>query len=165
MSFKCDICEKVFKTNQHLNQHKNRKKICHKNNQNTKPKINDEDILKIINTQNKLIEENSILKNIIKIRDEQFKNIKYKQQLTRKFIKYILNNDQVNEDIVNNISLLITEAENKELPFPSNSSYSNNIISSNLLSNTNYNIRNVNTSENSIISDLTSPLSDKPFSI
>ena len=124
MSFKCDICEKVFKTNQHLNQHKNRKKICHKNNENTKPKINDEDILKIMNTQNKLLEENTILKDIIKLRDEQLQNITFKQQLTKKFIKYILINNTLNEDIVKNISSLITEAENKELPFPSNSSYS-----------------------------------------
>jgi hypothetical protein len=165
MSFKCDICEKIFNTSQHLNQHKNRKKPCQKNSQiSNKSELSEQDILEIINNQNVLIHQNTILKSNIAMLEKEISNIRLKKQLTIKFIKFILNYDDVDEEILEQLSLLLTNAENEKAshdlavmvenckkyknnyPYRNkNNNYPNSVISSN----------NSNSSANSIISDLT----------
>lgn len=158
MSFKCEICDKSFKTNQHLNQHKNRKKKCQKNNQtvNNNSDFNYKDILEIKNNLTILLEENTILKNTIEELERNLLNIKFKQQLTKKFIKYILNYDDVEEEILENISILLSKAEkqkNKGIILPSNiSDFNLNNKTSNMILNL---INTINSSGNSSISDLT----------
>jgi hypothetical protein len=147
MSFKCEICDKSFTTNQHLTQHKNRKKPCQKKNQTfDKSELNDKDILEIINNQNILIEQNTLLKNNIKQLQKELINVKFKQQLSKKFIKYILDYDDVNELILDNISIWLTKAENQKNADEA-LSYNKRV--------TEFVNSLHNSSENSVISDLT----------
>jgi hypothetical protein len=119
MTVMCNKCEKIFKTNQHLTQHKNRKKPCqninHNDNASSINSQNNQNILEIMKTQqNILIQENAVLKNNIKDFEQRLLNISFKQELSQKFIKYILNNDYVDEDILQNISILLTNAESQK---------------------------------------------------
>jgi hypothetical protein len=99
--YPCDMCKKEFKTTQHLNQHKNKKKACSLDNQLTKAipllkndELSSNDIMKFISTYNtfqelikdkemlaeykeKLIQlqnENNILKQQIKLINNVIKN-------------------------------------------------------------------------------------------
>lgn len=156
MSFKCEICCKVFNTNQHLNQHKNRKKPCQKINEinNNKTNLNNEDNLEFINLHNVLIEENNHLKNTIAELQKDLFNIELKRQLLKDFIKYVVNNDDIDEEILKNISMLLSNAskqKNKQtIEFIMNKYKRSNHYKAN-----NYHNNIINSSDNSIISDLT----------
>jgi hypothetical protein len=165
MTVMCNKCEKIFKTNQHLTQHKNRKKPCqninHNDNTSSINNQNNQNILEIMKTQqNILIQENAVLKNNIKDFEQQLLNISFKQELTQKFIKYILNNDNVDEDILQNISMLLTNAEsqknnNKLAAITAKYRYSTlyKTALSNLINTANSSA--IHSSNNSVISDLT----------
>lgn len=99
--FNCDICNKSFKTNQHLTQHKNKKKSCINNNKkcdetltdiiNKKTSCNEKNnltindvltFLKTYNTIHELIDDkNSIIAYKNEINELKEENIKLREQL------------------------------------------------------------------------------------
>lgn len=95
--YRCDICKKEFKTNQHLNQHKNKKKVCtlsnlHLNANVILPTKTDTSKLDLLNIMKflqtaediqKLLDDKKIIeehKN--KINELEKENNKLKEQLT-----------------------------------------------------------------------------------
>lgn len=63
--FNCDICGKTFKTNQHLTQHKNKKKSCINNNKKCNETLTDIINNNIINKKTSCNEKNNLTINEI----------------------------------------------------------------------------------------------------
>jgi len=145
MKFQCDICEKIFKTNQHLTQHKNKKNPCKK----TQDKYeiqNNPNVLEILNDQHFLIQQNNILQNNVKRLKEEIKILNIKKELTKNFIKYITATNDFDEEIYENLSSWITKAKYKQIK------YSDILSTNSILSDC-----KKKSPPNSIMSDITMP--------
>jgi len=142
MKFQCDICEKIFKTNQHLTQHKNKKKPCTKINEtHDKSKINNQNVLEILSTQKFLIQQNANLQNTVKQLEEEIVILNKKKDITKNFIKYILATDYLDDEIYKNISSWITKAKYKQFK---QVKYSDTLSTNSILPSTNFTLPSTN---------------------
>ena len=132
MKFQCDICEKIFKTTQHLTQHKNKKKLCTKINEtHDKSEINNQNVLEILSTQKFLIQQNANLQNTVKQLEEEIVILNKKKDITKNFIKYILATDYLDDEIYKNISYWITKAKYKQFKYSDTLSTNSTLPSTN----------------------------------